>query len=166
MTMGVLKAIPSGECSYDGIKLTTLNTVVFLGNYHSDSNGLVCTVPEQCRPISQLKIVCACTPYSISGTGNAIVKAPTGITTVEVDVFPKPVSGGLSSMEYDSLTTNRVAINMPTFESQTITVNVTAELGFDVLEVNPDGTVMGRPDTEYFMNGISYDITANLYDWK
>lgn len=45
---------PDGNEHY--CMLSNTNDVIFMGNYVSDANGLVCTLPEELRPESNLRV--------------------------------------------------------------------------------------------------------------
>lgn len=85
------------NCTSAAIMLSCTNDVIFTGDYISDDEGLICILPDECRPEFIVKVPC------------------------------------VTFAEHQSIT------------------------------ITSEGEVLGEPQKTYFLNGISFNISANFY---
>lgn len=163
-------ALPDGGKT--PVMLTAMNEVCMMQDLTADADGLLMTLPEQCRPKNPVRFSCVVEkPVS-----RETVTVARQIGTVEGAVktgfrnFYSPRTGfedGMTAGQYDALSTDNA--QMPILGKVDIPVleNVTLNLGSggsdSFVTVGPDGRVTGSPGAMHRLNGMSFYAIDRYY---
>lgn len=155
------------------VMLTAMNEVCLMQDLTADSEGLLMTLPEQCRPKNPVRFACVVEkPVS-----RETVTVARQIGTVEGAVktgfknFYSPrtgFEGGMTAGQYDALSTDNAQmpilgkVDIPVLEN----VSLNLEAGNTpetVVTVNPDGNVTGIPGAMHRLNGRAFYVIDRYY---
>lgn len=155
------------------VMLTAMNEVCLMQDLTADSEGLLMTLPEQCRPKNPVRFACVVEkPVS-----RETVTVARQIGTVEGAVktgfrnFYSPrtgFEGGMTAGQYDALSTDNPPmpilgkVDIPVLEN----VSLNLEAGNTpetVVTVNPDGNVTGIPGAMHRLNGRAFYVIDRYY---
>lgn len=154
------------------VMLTAMNEVCMMQDLTADADGLLMTLPEQCRPKNPVRFACVVEKPVSQET----VTVARQIGTVEGAVrigyrnFYSPrtgFEGGMTAGQYDALSTDNLP--MPVLGKVDIPVleNVTLNLGSggsdSFVTVGSDGRVIGSPGAMHRLNGMSFYAIDRYY---
>lgn len=171
---------PSPSVPEPFVMLSCVNDVQFLNDYTADADGLVCTLPELCRPNAPVRIpVVRIDSPSVYASQRIEVAVKTGeltianyLESVEIE-SPAKADSGMTASQYDSYSTKTATavdysvseeVSVPVVENKTIEIDGgSGSAASEFITVNPDGAVLGTPLAEYALNGVSFHISGNYY---
>lgn len=157
------------------VMLTAMNEVCMMRDLTADSNGLLMTLPEQCRPKNPVRF--ACVVESRAAGETVVVARQTGTvkgsvkTSFRLANVPKAAAEtGMTASQYDAYATD--AVQIPALSDVDIPVleNVTLDLGSGcsdspetAVTVEPDGRVKGMPGVLHRLNGRGFYVIDRYY---
>lgn len=174
-------AAPSPSAPEPHVMLSCVNDVQFLCDFTADASGLVLTLPEDCRPSSEVWLPASAeTPPARRAGGTVELEYAVLTGTKREKVFRKPMdvvsppaaSGGMSAEAYDGYATNASSavsasapdtIEVPIVEMRGIEIGGGGGSQGTYLKVEPSGKVIGAPLAKYRLNGLSFHISGNYY---
>ena len=157
------------------VMLTAMNEVCLMQDLTADSDGLLMTLPEQCRPKNPVRF--ACVVESKGARETVVVAKQVGSTKGSVKSGETPfywpkwwAISGMTAQQLDTYTTD--SLRVPTLSDVDIPVleNVTLDIGSDgsdsheaVVTVGSDGRVIGSPGAMHRLNGMSFYAIDRYY---
>lgn len=164
-------ALPDGGKT--PVMLTAMNEVCLMQDLTADSNGLIMTLPEQCRPKNPVRFACVAEKPASGKTVTVARQAGTVKGSVKIDEMLFYGAGwraenGMTAKQFDAFTTD--IMNVPVLSDVDIPVleNVSLDLEAGnapetVVTVNADGNVTGIPGAMHRLNGRAFYVIDRYY---
>lgn len=154
------------------VMLTAMNEVCLMQDLTADSEGLLMTLPEQCRPKNPVRFACVVEKPVSRETVTVARQIGTVVGAVKTGFrnFYSPrtgFEGGMTAGQYDALSTDNP--QMPILGKVDIPVleNVTLNLGSggsdSFVTVGSDGRVSGSPGAMHRLNGRAFYVIDRYY---
>ena len=128
------------------VMLTAMNEVCLMQDLTADSDGLVMTLPEQCRPKNPVRFACVAEKPA-SGSAVADVPVATEANVPLPSSAEAPVPGDVDIPVLENVSLDSEAGNLPE----------------TVVTVNPDGNVTGVPGAMHRLNGRAFYVIDRYY---
>lgn len=156
------------------VMLTAMNEVCLMQDLTANSDGLIMTLPEQCRPKNPVRFACVVEkPASRSTVVTVSRQVGTVKGSVKIDEMlfygaKWRAKYGMTVEQFDAFTTD--IMNVPVLSDVDIPVleNVSLDLEVGntpetVVTVNPDGNVTGIPGAMHRLNGRAFYVIDRYY---
>lgn len=161
------------------VMLTAMNEVCMMLDLTADSDGLLMTLPEQCRPKNPVRFACVVESRTARETARETVVVARQTGTVKGSVktsfilanVPRAAGeAGMTASQYDAYATD--AVQIPVLSNVDIPVleNVTLDIGSGdsgspgtAVTVEPDGRVIGTPNALHRLNGRGFYVIDRYY---
>lgn len=157
------------------VMLTAMNEVCLMQDLTAGSDGLIMTLPEQCRPKNPVRFACVVEKQASGKT--VTVARQVGTVKGSVKIDEKLFYGakwraeyGMTTRQFDNFTTD--IMNVPVLSDVDIPVleNVTLDIGSGgsdspeaVVTAEPDGRVTGTPGAMHRLNGRAFYVIDRYY---
>ena len=156
------------------VMLTAMNEVCLMQDLTADSDGLLMTLPEKCRPKNPVRFACVVEkPESRKSAVTVSRQVGTKLGSVKTGFinFYSPRKGaesGMTAGEYDAYSTDNPQmpilsnVDIPVLEDVTLDLEA-GNTPETVVTVNPDGGVLGIPSAMHMLNGRSFYVIDRYY---
>ena len=157
------------------VMLTAMNEVCLMQDLTADSEGLLMTLPEQCRPKNPVRFSCAVESKSTGETvvvarQTGTVKGSVKTSFRQANVPRESGKSGMTASQYDGYATDTVQIPVLSDVDIPVLENVTLDIGSGgsgspetAVTVEPDGRVTGMPGALHRLNGRGFYVIDRYY---
>lgn len=164
-------ALPDGGKT--PVMLTAMNEVCLMQDLTADSDGLIMTLPEQCRPKNPVRFACVVEKPASRSTVVTVsrqvgtVKGASKTGSVKIN-SPVKASTGMTATQYDGYSTSDVEVpilrdvDIPVLENVSLDLEA-GNLPETVVTVNHDGNVTGVPGALHRLNGRAFYVIDRYY---
>ena len=155
------------------VMLTAMNEVCLMQDLTADSDGLIMTLPEQCRPKNPVRFACVVEKPASRSTLVTVsrqvgtVKGASKTGSVKIN-NPGKASTGMTATQYDGYSTSDVevpilrVVDIPVMENVSLDLEA-GNIPETVVTVNPDGNVTGIPGAMHRLNGRAFYVIDRYY---
>lgn len=158
------------------VMLTAMNEVCMMQDLTADADGLLMTLPEQCRPKNPVRFACVVETKPARET--VVVAKQVGSTKGSVKSGETPfywpkwwAISGMTAQQLDTYTTNSLRVPVLADVDIPVLENVTLDLGSGgsggspgtTVTVDPDGRVIGTPNALHRLNGRGFYVIDRYY---